>query len=147
MNQILKSCPDLRTVYLLKEEFRTILEKVKNREQAARSIDAWILKAERTGDKFLAKFIGTLKNWRDQILNYFIERISNGFVEGTNNALRTIIRTAFGYRDSATSSSGCSQDSELFTLIRDEPDFSLFSLKREKENSLRPLRLCGESGF
>jgi transposase len=99
LNQILESCPDIRTVYLLKEEFRTIFEKVKSREQAARFIDAWILKAERTGDKFLAKFIGTLKNWRDQILNYFIERISNGFVEGTNNALRTIIRTAFGYRN------------------------------------------------
>ena len=77
-----------RTVYLLKEEFRTIFEKVRSREQAARFIDAWILKAERTGDKFLAKFNSTLKNWRDQILNYFIERISNGFVEGTNNALR-----------------------------------------------------------
>ncbi len=34
-----------------------------------------------------------------QILNYFIERISNGFVEGTNNALRGIIRTASGYRN------------------------------------------------
>ena len=99
LNQILESCPDLRTVYLLKEEFRTIFEKVRSREQAARFIDAWILKTERTGDKFLAKFIGTLKNWRDQILNYFIERISNWFVEGTNNALRVIIRTAFGYRN------------------------------------------------
>jgi transposase len=99
LNQILESCPDLGTVYLLKEEFRTIFEKVKSREQAARFIDAWILKAERTGDKFLAKFIGTLKNWRNQILNYFIERITNGFVEGTNNVLRAIIRNAFGYRN------------------------------------------------
>jgi hypothetical protein len=42
--------------------------------------------------------IGGLKNWRDQILNYFIERISNGFVEGTDNTLRAILSTAFGYR-------------------------------------------------
>jgi transposase len=98
-HQILKSCQDIRAAYLLREEFHTIFEKVKSREQAALFIDAWILKAEPTVDKFIGKFIGTLKNWRDQILNYFIERISNGFVEGTNNALRVIIRTVFGHRN------------------------------------------------
>jgi len=92
LNQILESCPDLRTVYLLKEEFRTIFEKVKSREQAARFIDAWILKAERTGDKFLAKFIGGQKNWRDQILNYFIERISNGLVESAESNITHRVR-------------------------------------------------------
>ncbi len=99
LNQVLKLCPELRTLYLLKEEFRAIFEKVKSREKAARFLDAWILKAERTGDKYLSKFLSTVRNWRDQILNYFIERITNGFVEGVNNGLRTIIRVAFGYRN------------------------------------------------
>jgi transposase len=99
LNQILELCPELRTVYLLKEEFRTIFEKIKDKEKAARFLDIWCLKAERTGDKYLAKFINTLKNWRDQILNYFIERITNGFVEGANNSLRAIMRMAFGYRN------------------------------------------------
>jgi transposase len=76
LNQILELCPELRTVYLLKEEFRTIFEKIKCKEKAARFLDAWCLKAERTGDKYLAKFINTLRNWRDQILNSFIERIT-----------------------------------------------------------------------
>lgn len=99
LNQILKLCSELRALYLLKEEFRTIFEKIKCREKAARFFDAWILKAERTGNKYLSKFLNTLKNWRDQRLNYFIQRITNGFVEGTNNALRAIIRIAFGYRN------------------------------------------------
>jgi transposase len=99
LNQILKLCPDLSALYLLKEEFRTIFEKVRCREKAARFLDAWMFKAERTGDKYLAKFLVTLKNWREQILNYFIERITNGFVEGLNNGLRTMIRMAFGYRN------------------------------------------------
>ncbi len=99
LTQILNVCQELRVVYLLKEEFRLIFETIKSREKAARFLDAWCLKAERTGDTTLAKFISTMKNWRDQILNYFIERITNGFVEGTNNALRTIIRVAFGYRN------------------------------------------------
>lgn len=99
LTQILDLCSELRVAYLLKEEFRLIFETIKNREKAARFLDAWCLKAARTGDKSLAKFINTMKNWRDQILNYFIERITNGFVEGTNNALRTIIRMAYGYRN------------------------------------------------
>jgi transposase len=99
LNRILELCPELGTLYLLKEEFRTIFEKIKCRDKAARFLDIWCLKAERTGDKYLAKFLITLKNWRSQILNYFIERITNGFVEGTNNSLRAIIRMAFGYRN------------------------------------------------
>jgi transposase len=55
-----------------------IFEKFKCREKAARFIDAWILKAERTGDKFLAKFIGGLKNWRDKILNYSSNELATG---------------------------------------------------------------------
>ena len=99
LKQILQECPELRTLYLLKEEFRTIFEKITCREKAARFLDAWCRKAMRTGNKFIAKFVNTVKNWRDQILNYFIERVSNGFVEGTNNALRVITRMAFGYRN------------------------------------------------
>ena len=52
-----------------------------------------------TGNKYLAKFVTTLRNWWEEILNYFIERITNGFVEGLNGALRTIMRIAFGYRN------------------------------------------------
>ena len=99
LNQILEACPQLGTLYLLKEEFRTTFEKIKCREKAARFLNAWCLKAEQTGDKFLAKFIKTFRNWQDEILNYFVERITNGFVEGTNNALRATIRIAYGYRN------------------------------------------------
>ena len=101
LDKTLILCPDLRILYLLKEEFRTIFEKIHCREKAARFLDVWVLKAERASDKYLSKFVATFKNWREQILNYFIERITNGFVEGLNNGLRTKIRTAFGFRNFA----------------------------------------------
>ena len=47
----------------------------------------------------MKKFINTLENWQEQILNYFFERVTNGFVEGMNGAIRIIIRRAFGYRN------------------------------------------------
>ncbi|MCP4542630.1 MAG: transposase, partial [Chloroflexi bacterium] len=46
-----------------KEEFRTICDKVQEREQAARFLRAWICKVEYTGDKRLLKFVNTLRNW------------------------------------------------------------------------------------
>lgn len=99
LEQVLAACPQLRTLYLLKEEFRLIFEKVKTRDQAERFLRAWVCKAQQTQDKFLLKFVATLLNWWTEILNYFIERVTNGFVEGMNRALRAIIDRAFGYRN------------------------------------------------
>lgn len=99
LQKILESCPELGSLYLLKEEFRQIFEKVKCREQAERFLRAWVLKVKYTGNKYLMKFVKTLDNWWTQILNYFLEHITNGFVEGLNGAIRNIIRSAFGYRN------------------------------------------------
>ncbi len=96
---ILTNCPDLRRMYLLKEEFRTICNKVQCRQQASRFLRAWICKVTATGDKRLLKFINTLRNWWDEFLNYFNDRVTQGFVEGINNAIRATIRRAFGFRN------------------------------------------------
>jgi len=98
LRRILESCPELRVLYLLKEEFRLIFEKATNRGQAERFLSVWRLKAELTGNKYLMRFTKTLKNWWQEILDYFNERGTNGFVEGLNGAIRNIIRRAFGYR-------------------------------------------------
>ncbi len=99
LTHLLNLCPELRTLYLLKEEFRSIFDKVHDRHQAERFLSVWMLKAGWTGNKYLAKFVITLRNWWEQILNYFIERITNGFVEALNGVLRAIMRIAFGYRN------------------------------------------------
>ena len=99
LHEILDLCPQLRTLYLLKEEFRAIFERIHCRDKAKKFLAAWVLKAQYTGNKFLKKFVTTVNNWWEEILNYFIERITNGFVEGLNGSLRNIIRVAFGYRN------------------------------------------------
>ena len=99
LQELLLACPELRTLYLLKEEFRTICDKIGNRPQAERFLRAWLWKAERTGDRFLLKFVQTLRNWWHEFLNYFDDRVTNGFVEGINRAIRVIINRAYGYRN------------------------------------------------
>ncbi len=45
------------------------------------------------------ELLHTLDNWREEILNYFDYPITNGFVEGKNNRIKTIKRIAYGYRN------------------------------------------------
>ncbi len=45
------------------------------------------------------ELLPTLDNWRQEILNYFDYPITNGFVEGKNNRIKTIKRMAYGYRN------------------------------------------------
>lgn len=99
LQDVLAASPELRTVYLLKEEFRTICDKIHDRQKAERFLQAWVCKALQTGDPILRKFVKTLRNWWDEILNYFEDRVTNGFVEGINRAIRAIINRAYGYRN------------------------------------------------
>lgn len=99
LQDVLAASPEIRTAYLLKEEFRTIFDNVPTRSQAERFLRAWCWKANHTGDPHLAKFVQTLRNWWQEILNYFDERVTNGFVEGINRAIRVIINRAYGFRN------------------------------------------------
>jgi transposase len=90
---------ELRTMYLLKEEFRTICDKITHRPKAQRFLWAWTAKALSTGSRYLMRFVQTLRNWWHEFLNYFDERVTQGFVEGANRAIRGIIQRAFGFRN------------------------------------------------
>jgi transposase len=90
---------ELRTMYLLKEEFRTICDKITHRPKAQRFLWAWTAKALSTGSRYLMRFVKTLRNWWHEFLNYFDERVTQGFVEGANRAIRGIIQRAFGFRN------------------------------------------------
>ena len=97
LQAVLEAFPDLRHAYLLKEQFRTIADKIHNRPQAVRFLQAWVWQARASGLPQLVKFTQTLQNWWEEFLNYFNEGFSSGVVEGLNNAIRGIIRRAYGY--------------------------------------------------
>lgn len=99
LGSILDISTALRTVYLLKEEFRTICDKIPNRQRAEPFLRVWRHKARATGIRCLIDFVDTLQRWWSEFLNYFNDRVSQGFVEGTNRAIRGIINRAFGFRN------------------------------------------------
>ena len=96
---ILTISDELRDIYLLKEEFRTICNKINDRARAERFLWAWTGKALATGSRYLIRFVKTLRNWWHEFLNYFDDRVTQGFVEGINRAIRGIINRAFGFRN------------------------------------------------
>ena len=96
---ILDISDELRTMYLLKEEFRTICDKITDRTKAQRFLWAWTNKALITGSRYLIRFVKTLCNWWHEFLSYFDDRVTQGFVEGINRAIRGIINRAFGFRN------------------------------------------------
>jgi transposase len=97
LQAVLDAFPVLRSVYLLKEKFRLILDKIKDRQRAARFLQAWVWEAQASGIAQLVKFTQMLHNWWEELLNYFNEGFTSGVVEGLNNAIRGTIRRAYGY--------------------------------------------------
>jgi transposase len=81
-----------------RERLRDLFEDRALRTAAAgtKRLRAWMEEARSLGLKALDTFCKTMENWLDKIANYFVERASNGRVEGFNTGLRGILRRAFG---------------------------------------------------
>jgi len=78
---------------LLKESFRAWYSE----RDMIRAESNLGLTQEKIADGSLQEFKGllhTLGNWRDEILNFFEYPITNGFVEGKDNRIKTIKKAA-----------------------------------------------------
>lgn len=91
--------PMLKKLHQLKERFRSIFERIDDRKQAERFLEAWICEVKQFGCDKLLDFVKTLEHWWKPILNYFNRRVTNGAVEGLNNRVKLIKRRAYGYRN------------------------------------------------
>ena len=97
LEEIYKSCKILGKYHQAKESFRKIFEKVNNIDYARRNINAWIEEVNQKNLFHYEKFLKTLNNWKTEILNYFISKTTNGFVEGLNNKIKLLKRIGFGF--------------------------------------------------
>ena len=56
----------------------------------------WAHKVRRSVLTCFDEFLTTLDNWLGEIINYFVNRLNSGFVEGLNNKVKTIKRRCYG---------------------------------------------------
>ena len=100
LNQLFQLYPEVKRAWLLKEGFRAWY---RGRDRNCAQAELKSLEATIASDSLpeFKELVHTLNNWQEEILNYFDYRITNGFVEGKNNRIKTIKRMAYGYRNMA----------------------------------------------
>jgi transposase len=96
LRSILLQEPELLMAYVLKEAFRDWY-KLQNPTEAVQQLEYWCAWAEASGLPEMIEAVKTLRNWQEEILNYFIWRYTNGFTEGKNNKIKLIKRQGYGY--------------------------------------------------
>jgi len=96
LNRLFDHSPELKLAYTFREELTAIFEMQLTREEAKRRLTKWQDKVRRSVLTCFDKFLTTLENWLDKIVNYFVDRLSSGFVEGLNNKVKTIKRRCYG---------------------------------------------------
>ena len=98
--ELLFECsPALRQAHELREKLTAIFERKLTKEEATRAISVWIEDVRGSGLDCFDKFLGTLETWMDEISNYFISRLSSGWVEGLNNKIKVLKRRCYGLKN------------------------------------------------
>jgi transposase len=98
LEPIFEALPEVGTAWMLKEQFANIYE-APDRGEAERRLELWVDQICEAG---LIEFLNTwrqLQWWRDQILNYFDDRVTNAFAEGITNKIKVMKRRSYGFRD------------------------------------------------
>lgn len=96
LNRLFAYSPALKAAYSLREELTAIFDLPLHRDEAWQRLDKWQAKVRRQGVTCFDKFLKTLQNYLPLIANYFVNRLTSGFVEGLNNKIKTIKRRCYG---------------------------------------------------
>lgn len=88
--------PALKLAYTLRQELTALFEMRLTKQQALARFAHWQTKVRKSTLTCFDKFLITLTNWSHEIANYFVHRLSSGFVEGLNNKLKTLKRRCYG---------------------------------------------------
>src|SRR6056297_1867606 len=81
--EIFKISPDLEKAWELKEEFRDLLQ-IPDVEESIKALNQWYERVSQSKLNLFYKAKRTVKNWEENVINYFKTRITNGFAEGLN---------------------------------------------------------------
>jgi len=96
LEELKQSHPHLYQLWELRQRLYEWYETHTSPEFARITLLQWIQDARKLPFSSLHNFCNTLTNWLPQILNFFNNRITSGFVEGMNSKIRLLKRIAFG---------------------------------------------------
>lgn len=96
LNQAFQHSQELRQAYQLRNSFHAIFDQAEDKKQAGRWLERWVQEVRFTKNPAWSRFLKTLTNWNDPILNFVESGISNAVTEGCNNLVRYVRRISFG---------------------------------------------------
>lgn len=96
--QFLWADRELAKGWWMAQRFRRLYE-LSTRQEAAAALECWWETVVQRGPAPFRRLRHILTEWREEILNYFDYRLTNGFAEGKNNRFKVIIRQGYGYRN------------------------------------------------
>ena len=96
LRRLFRLAPDLKAAYSLQNRLTAIFEEQLSLPEAKTKIKRWIVAVAKSGLRCFDRFINTLARWWNEILNYFVERETSGFVEGFNNKIKVLKRRSYG---------------------------------------------------
>ena len=102
LRRLFLHAPTLQQAYSLREELTALFNTLPSRQEGERRLTAWMQKVQQSSLTCYDDFIKTLVAHWHPILNYFVEHVNSGFVEGLNNKIKTIKRRCYGIRKVST---------------------------------------------
>lgn len=94
----LKGNENLKEYYNLYQSLHRFY-RTKGYGRAKKALEKIISRALECPIKALNTVAETLTQWKEEILNYFNTRLTNGKTEGFNNLAKLLQRRAFGYKE------------------------------------------------
>jgi transposase len=95
LESVRQVAPSLAKMHRLKEEFRLIFEQAENWGEGLLKLLDWL----KTAAPEFPKSRKTIVRWLGEIVGYFEQRTTQGVVEGINNKIKLIKRSAYGFRN------------------------------------------------
>ena len=97
VDEWLKAFPILRQAYQAKERFSEAYE-ASNRAEAEHEIARCFQTMPIEIDPYFKELTTAYGNWKDRILNYFEDRVTNAYTESVNAIIRELDRVGRGYK-------------------------------------------------
>lgn len=96
VEELFSHSPELAEAYNLGLKLTQIFNTHMNKDQALQKLNEWIKEVKRSQVPCFKTFIKTLKKYKNEIANYFIDRNTSAFVEGLNNKAKVLKRRCYG---------------------------------------------------
>jgi transposase len=99
LDPLFRHLPLLKQAYQLKNELTALFDSDLNRRRGKQRITGWMNRVRKSSVRCFDTFLKTLETYKNEVANYFLDRLTSGFVEGLNNKIKVIKRRCYGLKN------------------------------------------------